>query len=606
MRGAFALLAGRAAPGQEGAERARAAVDGSHSAVDGHLAVGWTGSKPTGRAWCCLLAGRLWGDVDVADLLESEGPGSLARLRGRFALLAWQPGNGRAVVAVDQLGAGAVFLHDDGGTLSAATELRELLRLLRRRPGPDGAGVVRSIAGGALAHGQTLYDGVRRLEGGRCIDIDGASWTERHYWTIRYEDPLPLSREEAAEEVRRGVKTAVGRRAGRAAAPGVLLSGGLDSASVAAAGTLAGLRPLRSYSAVFPEHPTIDESDRIATVAKALGLRSKTFAVDPGSMVGPGIEYLRAWGVPSVSPNLFLHRPLLRAATEDGVDVLLDGQGGDELFGCAAYLLADRLRGGRVASAVDLARRLPGVGGVPSSRIVRQVLREFGVKGMLPLAAHRAARRLRRAEHYAAPWLTAASARIAVETDPAWQWKARAGPRWWAQLADEVTLQRERMGAHDFLRRKHTFAGLEHGHPLFDDLDLIELVLRLPPELSFDSELDRPLLRSGMAGLVPDAVRLRREKNYFNALFDTCLDGVDREVVRSLLTARDAEVQAYVRQDAVRAMLLEPPAERRPRGWGWAVWRLIAVECWLRAESDPAFLDRMLGSASPGAHHEGR
>lgn len=571
---------------------------GTNSAVEGHSALGWAGPEPADGAWRCLVVGRLWDAVDVADLLERDGPASLARLRGRFALLAWEPGTGRAIVAVDQLGAGAVFLCEQDGFLAAATELRELLRLLPRRPGPERAAVVSWISGGALARGQTQYQGVRRLEGGSVLEIDGASWRSRRYWALGYEAPASFSRAEAVEAVRGGVAAAAARSANGVEAPGLLLSGGLDSASVAAAGSLAGIRGLRAYSAVFPEHSTIDESGLIAAVAQGLGLASKTFAVAASSMVAPGIEYLRAWGAPSVSPNLFVHRPLLEAAREDGVVVLLDGQGGDELFDCAAYLLADRVRSGRIASAIELARRLPGVGGTPSDRVVRRVFREYGLKGALPPAVHRAARRLRPPEHYAPPWLTAESARIAVETDPVWLWKELDGPRWWAQLADAVTLQRERMGAHDFLRRKNALAGIEGGHPLLDDLDLIELVLRLPPDLSFDPDLDRPLLRSAMAGLLPDAVRLRSEKSYFNALFETCLDGVDAGLVRALLGAPDAEVRAYARQDIVQGMLLEPPAERRPRGWGWAVWRLVGVECWLRAEHDPSFLDRVLESSA--------
>jgi asparagine synthase (glutamine-hydrolysing) len=600
VTGAFALLAGQSRPGNEGAERARAAVSGSHSAVEGHVSLGWTGTAPPDRAWRCLLAGRLWDALDVAELLESDGAGALPLLRGRFALVAWRPGSGQALVAVDQLGAGAVFMSEHAGTLAAATEIRELLRVLPRRPAPDAAAVVGWITRGALARGQTHYEGVRRLPGGHVVEIEGAVWRLRRYWTARYKRPL-LSRGEATEAVRSGIAAAVARRAGTARAPGVLLSGGLDSASVAAGAKLAGLPQLRAYSAVFPQHPTIDESGLIATVAAGLGLDSRTSAVEAGSMIAPGIEHLVTWGVPSVSPNLFVHRPLLQAAGEDGVDILLDGQGGDELFGCAAYLLADRLRRGRGLSAIALARRVPGVGAEPSNKVVRRLVREFGLKGMLPLGLHRAARRLRRAEHYAPPWLTPASARIAVETDPAWGWKALDGPRWWAQLADEVMMQRERMGAHDFLRRKISLTGLEGGHPLLDDLDLIELVLCLPPDVSFDAELDRPILRAAMAGLVPDAVRLRVEKSYFNALFDTCLERVDGKVVRELLTSPDAEVAAYVRREAVRSLLIEPPVERRPRSWGWAVWRLVGAECWLRAEADSAFPIRLLETLEASA-----
>ena len=54
--------------------------------------------------------------------------------------------------------------------------------------------------------------------------------------------------------------------------------------------------------------------------------------------------------------------PLLRRAASDGVPVILDGEGGDELFGCSQYLIADRLRRGNVRGAIELARRLPDLG----------------------------------------------------------------------------------------------------------------------------------------------------------------------------------------------------------------------------------------------------
>ena len=37
------------------------------------------------------------------------------------------------------------------------------------------------------------------------------------------------------------------------------------------------------------------------------------------------------------------------------------------------------------------------------------------------------------------------------------------------------------------------------------DLELIELVLSLPPELAFDAQYDRPLLRASMEGVSPSS-----------------------------------------------------------------------------------------------------
>ncbi len=132
---------------------------------------------------------------------------------------------------------------------------------------------------------------------------------------------------------------------------------------------------------------------------------------------------------------------------------------------------------------------------------------------------------------------------------------------------------------------RNATAGVAGGHPFLQDLELVELVLSLPPELAFDPELDRALLRSSMRGLVPDAIRLRSEKSFFTPLFVEALDGPDRACVVELLDAPDAAIRAYTRPEVVRRVLLEAPPERRGGHWAWAVWRLVMLECWLRGES---------------------
>src|SRR5205823_4408233 len=96
--------------------------------------------------------------------------------------------------------------------------------------------------------------------------------------------------------------------------------------------------------------------------------------------------------------------PLLRRAAADGVDVMLDGEGGDELFGCAPYLVADRLRAGRLLAAVRLARRLPGMGEHPRPRLIRRAMLRYGVRPAIPYRLHEPLRRPRR-EARLAGWL---------------------------------------------------------------------------------------------------------------------------------------------------------------------------------------------------------
>lgn len=536
----------------------------------------------------------------LASAYARWGVGMLGRLRGSFALVLWDAEARRGLVAVDHVGSAPLFFCAAGARLLFASEIRDLLTMLPRRPVPNPTGLVHWLAGGSLPRGATLYEGVRRLEGGHYLLLGDYSWDKRQYWVPTYAPPARVHPSDLAERLRGEISSAVDRAIGDEETVALLLSGGIDSSALAglASRPAPGREPLRAYSAVFPTFPAMDESSVIEGLTRELGIPSKHMHVRGGSMLAGSLEFLSAWEMPSVSPNIFFGVPLLRLAAVDGTSVFLDGEGGDELFGAAMYLLADRLRTGRLLSGMMLARRLvPGDHPAPW-RAFRRLAREYAVKGAVPFWMHGAARRMRGDSHYAPNWFTAESAQTLVETGEKWAWKRASGPRWWASLADVLTAGRERSGSHDFLRRKGALAGLEGAHPFLDDLDLIEFVLRLPPAVSLDPHLDRPLLRDAVRGVIPDAVRLRREKSDFMPLFLECLTGTDRAPILKLLSDPRALVYGFVRRDVVADELLAGPPAWRTGAWAWALWRLVTAECWLRQQEDRSAPAQMLESWS--------
>jgi hypothetical protein len=129
---------------------------------------------------------------------------------------------------------------------------------------------------------------------------------------------------------------------------------------------------------------------------------------------------------------------------------------------------------------------------------------------------------------------------------------------------------------------------VESRHPLLD-LDLVRFGLRQPPRATFDRHLSRPILRASMAGLLPDAVRLRPGKALFESVIVDSLRGPDMATVRQLLTDSAAELGAYVELGGVRSALLDADVELHgsPFRWMWQIWRLVTAECWLRAQAHP-------------------
>jgi asparagine synthase (glutamine-hydrolysing) len=609
LRTFVASLARRPGPAPEDRLTAALAGEGAARVLSrGVLAVAYTG-PPVADAGperpLCLLDGTVYealgidtgpltgeaAERSLADAYARHGEALLDRLRGEFALLLYDPAGERGLIARDHMGGRLMVWHEGAQDTLFATELRPLLRALPRRPAPDPTAVAHWLAVSGMPADHTLYEGVRRVQAGCAVRLGGASVAFR-YW-----DPAPAASlaggpDENAGALRAALARAVDRRRAPGA-EGVLLSGGLDSGAVAALAARRG-RPT-SYSATFPEHPSVDESQLIDGLTGELGLPNVRIRVRAGSVLGGSLEYLRRWDTPPVSPNLFFWTPLLERAAADGVSVMLDGEGGDELFGYSALLLADRLAHGRLASAVSLVRRMPGNWAGAPPRAVARLLGQYALKGLVGYRVHSAVRRLRGAARYGPAWLRPEIARLYGESDEVHAWKLLAGPRWRRYVLGRVSRGMGAALTYDHVRRRAGMAGIEPRHPLVD-VDVIELVLRLPPEAAFEPSHSRPLFRRSLEGLLPDAVRLRPAKSNFDAIFHQSLLGCDLRPLRALLLRPRAEIFAYADPGGVAALLDAPPQRGVGLMW-WAiqVWRLVTAECWLMHLDGSEEIERALG-----------
>lgn len=548
----------------------------------------------------CALDGYLFEPERLAARLRATGPISDARLlaraylawgeamldvvHGEFAFALWQPDQGRGLIARDRSGTRPMFYAPQGRRIYFASEVKELVAMLPQRPGPDDAAVSWALSEWSIHDDRTLFAGVSRLGAGTALRIAADGFSQLRFWRAQPAEPPDISREEAVEGIRTLVRRAVGRRVRDEDVPAVQLSGGLDSSAVAAlsAADLAGRgKRLRGYSAVFPDVPEADEAAQLDVLAAGIDVEQVRLSVRGGSPVAAAMRFLELWEVPLGPPNFFVWEPLLRRSAADGVSVMLDGNGGDELFGAAPYLLADRLRRGGLLDAARLARQIPEAGW--GRREVARSLLEWGVDGMLPawIGERREAPEL--------PLLTAAACRWFREGRERSGWRRRGGPRWWSWKAHLLTSGVEALSASDHRRRAVESAGLAARHPLLDP-DLMDFVLSLPPEWSFDPLLTRPLLREAAAGFLPDEIRMRREKAVFGRVFAAPLHEHDLPAIRRLLGGDGNECLRYVDRTVLESELLEGPG-RNPRGeaaWALETWRVLNLELWLRLQSDPA------------------
>jgi asparagine synthase (glutamine-hydrolysing) len=480
-----------------------------------------------------------------------------------------------------------------GGPLRFSTQMPALRRMLPSDPGPEPRVLVPWIAPQYLQTHQTMLAGVERIGGARLLELDREGWRRRRYWKPVWRPPIEAPHEELAEMLRGELSRAITDRLPQDVRGGAILSGGVDSSVVLAiAADLEPKRQLTAYSTVFPDWPAADEAARIEATTSFLGVPGARFAVRPQGALRLALEQLRDSGTVPGGPGGLVEQPGVRQAAADGVRVLLDGQGGDEVFGSSPYLLADRLRRADLRGVARLLRRtLPYFGSRPRRwALAAKVLGEFGVGPLLPPWL-----RERRARVVAPDWLGVASGPVLAEVHSEWPWLGdESVPRWWAfhsyLLSDHV----EGSGLGEHMWERAAPLGLRSAAPLFD-VGLVELVLSFPPEALWSSP-NRPLAREAVAGRLPESVRMARAKANIGPFYLDVLTGPDSAIVRELLLDPGARVREFADPAWIDENLRRVPtrADADWLSWTTVAWRLAMAECWLRWLEDPAFPGNLL------------
>jgi asparagine synthase (glutamine-hydrolysing) len=512
--------------------------------------------------------------------LAELGDGAYELVQGRFAVVAHDRERDVCVVIRDQLGAQPIiYTRVPGGVLFGEHE-RDLIDLLPHGPHPDRMALMQWVDSGVTLPGRTLYDGLQRLPAGHRLILDGTHVSVERWWSPRYEEVQQGSVTALGGYLRDETFAAVARAAANSLRPAVKLSGGLDSASVAAGLSANGFADGRGLAigGAFAEYPTSDESELIAATAHHTQLPLELVAFDSASsMLGAAVEHIANWRLPPATPNLFLWQPVIARARELGVDLMLDGEGGDELFGLAPYLIGDRLRAGRLLAAWSLTGRIPGIGQPPDRHVRVRVLRHYGVVPLVPHAVQRRRERARIAS--ASSILRHADALALFDLQTESQEGQRDGPMWWRFQAESLIDERDAIDMAGHFRREAVDARIEMRHPLLQDLQLIEAALRLPPQAQFDPVRDRPLLRDGLRGLIPESVRTRHEKSYFTPLVLAGL-GADESRLIEPLRRPNAPLRGYVAPERLDRMLAVAADDRSVVNAG-PLWRVAIANRWL-------------------------
>lgn len=288
-----------------------------------------------------LAAFAAWGDE------------AWAKLEGMFAVAVWDRLSRTLTLARDPLGIKPLYLSEQGGGLSFASELKALTLLPEHRFDVDERAVHDVFSFGHVRRPRSIYRQVATLDGGHALTIGPAGEKRvRPFWRPRFRAGERLSTDAWIEQMRTMLTQTTARHMQSDVPLGAFLSGGIDSSAVLAAMRRASDQPITAFTIGYPS-AAIDETDAARRIARHLGCEHVVAPLELDDAVAVLPDVLRSFDEPFADMAAIPTWCASRLAAGH-VKVVLCGEGGDELF--AGY------KRHRNARAIERARPLIGTG----------------------------------------------------------------------------------------------------------------------------------------------------------------------------------------------------------------------------------------------------
>ena len=430
----------------------------------------------------------------------------------------------------------------------------------------------------------TVFENVRRLPAAHSMVWRNGDLQCAPYWQPRFSTETTMSLEEREAEFLGLVESAVAREADNGSV-GAFLSGGTDSSTIAGMLCKVSGRPAKTYSIGF-DASGYDEMEYARIAARHFGTDNHEYYVTPSDLLEGIPKIARHYDQPFGNSSAVPAWICASRARADGVDKLLAGDGGDELFGGNERYAKQRLfehyrriPGIIRRAALEPMSNLPGIDRVPGVSKVASYVRQARV----PLPD-----RLQRYNLLARTGFETvleASFLAAVDTDEPFE----AQRAWWNTIEAQSPV--DQMIAFDW---KYTLAdndlpkvigsaglaGLEVGFPLLSD-ELVAFSLELPTEWKLKGQTLRWFFKHALRDFLPQEI-LRKQKHGFGLPFgvwacgDEGLQTLARESLGSL-------GHRGVVKPGFLDVLLRDRLPAHPGYYGEMVWILMMLELWLQA-----------------------
>ena len=521
------------------------------------------------------------------------GKGCLSRFNGMFAFLIYDSVKNILFCARDRFGVKPFYYRITEVGIGFASEIKQFTVLPDWSARMNGQRVYDFLNWGITDHtDETLFKGVFQLRGGQAFELclDDFSSTSNKFATgarlpvFTWYELKPRTfrgtEADAAEQFRAKLIDSVKLHLRADVPVGSCLSGGLDSSSIVCIANRLlhdqNAHLLQRTFSACTDVAKVDERKWIDIVVNATGVKAHYVYPALSGLFSDVADITWHQDEPFGSTSIYAQWNVFRLAAENKVKVMLDGQGADEqlagyhgYFGPHLATLFKSLRWMTLLKEAKAMRRLHGYSYTTAAAYLASASLPEPIKNALRRATGR------------------------VEQSPGWLNMDALGCEAQNPLlpigaagADTVqALSMAQLTASNLQMLLHWEDRDSMGHSIesrvpFLDYHLVEFVLGLPDEYKLSGGVTKRVLRDGMSGILPDAIRDRMDKIGFATPEETWLRETASDLFRNKLQLVLAESDEIFNKEVCQQML-EDMISGTSR-FNSLPWRLISFGEWVR------------------------
>lgn len=281
---------------------------------------------------------KFYTQTDIEVLIaayERWGIEMLNKLDGMYAFVLFDKKRKKLVCARDPIGIKPFYYSYSKNGFIFGSEPKTVLRGLGLRGTMDQNAAAEFLIMGLTDHSdRTFFKEVKQLPGGHWMEIDlyGRITGPVKYTSLGGE--LYNENEDYSSKMREKLLVSVTRQLRADVKLGTSLSGGIDSGTIVNIAGEVLQQNSENYNTLtfsFPEFSD-DESEYARSIASHSGMKWNKVVPSLDTLTSDLSKMISAMGEPFSTLSMFAQYKIMESASSMGIKVMLDGQGGDEVY----------------------------------------------------------------------------------------------------------------------------------------------------------------------------------------------------------------------------------------------------------------------------------